>query len=77
MPLQVEHALLAFARAHPEEAHSIARSLNFRSCVLLEFDRLVREGIPVGDLQGVEEPESGAAEEVYVGAAAVIGPRSI
>jgi hypothetical protein len=68
VPLQIEHALLAFARAHSEEAHFIERSLNFRFLVAQEFDRLVRECIPVAELPEVDEPESGAAEETYAGA---------
>ncbi len=65
VPARTERLLRAFARAHPEEAHSIHRILNFRSCVLLEFERLVREGIAVAELQEVNEPESDAAEETY------------
>ncbi|SRR6266851_7172352 len=63
---RVEHALRAFALANPEEAHSIERSLKFRFLVAQEFDRLMREGIAVADLQEVDEPEPDAAEEIYV-----------
>jgi hypothetical protein len=65
---RVEHALRAFALANPEEAHGIERSLKFRFLVAQEFERLVREGIPLAELQEVDEPESGAAEETYAGA---------
>ena len=42
-------------RANPLEAHWIESSLMFRSAVLQEFNRLVREGIHVTDLPQVEQ----------------------
>jgi hypothetical protein len=45
VPPKIECALCAFARAHPEEAHCINRNLKFRSRVLQEFERLVRDGL--------------------------------
>jgi len=62
---RVEYELRAFARAHSENAAFIEKSLKFRCRVLEEFDRLVREGIPVGDLREADEPESDAVEEAF------------
>jgi hypothetical protein len=59
----IEQLLLAFAQAHPEEAYSIERNLKFRPSVAREFERLVREGVPVAELPNEDEPELGAAEE--------------
>ena len=49
VPPRIERVLLAFAQAHPEEAHSIEKSLKFRQAVAREFERLVREGISVSE----------------------------
>ena len=68
VPARTETVLRAFARAHPENAAFIAKSLKFRFLVAQEFHRLVREGIPVADLQEADEPESEAAEETYAAA---------
>jgi hypothetical protein len=57
--------LHAFARTHPEEAHSINKNPKFRQSVLSEFERLVREGLPVAELPDVQEPELNTAEEAY------------
>jgi hypothetical protein len=57
VPLRVEHALRAFARAQPEEAHGIERSLKFRFLVAQEFDRLVQDGVPVGEPSEIEALE--------------------
>jgi hypothetical protein len=46
VPPLIERVLLAFARAHPEEAHSIEKSLKFRLSVAREFERLVLDGVP-------------------------------
>jgi len=48
-----------------EEARSVEKSLKFRQAVLEEFERLVREGVPVADLPGVDEPGFDAPEETY------------
>jgi len=65
VPPLIEGVLLAFARARPEEAHSIDQNLKFRQAVGREFECLVRGGVPVADLPEVEEQESDAAEETY------------
>jgi hypothetical protein len=65
VPPLVERVLLAFARAHPEEAHGIEKNLKFRQAVLEEFERLVRDGVSVADLPEVEESEFDATEETY------------
>ena len=65
VPPLIERVLLAFARAHTEEAYSIDRNLKFRLAVAREFERLVREGVPVADLPEVEELELDAAKETY------------
>ena len=65
VPPLIERVLRTFAQAHPEEAHSIDRNLKFRLSVARQFERLVREGVPVADLPEVEEPELDAAEETY------------
>jgi hypothetical protein len=65
VPPKIEGVLLAFSRAHPEEAFSIEKSLKFRLAVAGEFERLVREGVPLADLPEVEESESDAPEETY------------
>jgi hypothetical protein len=57
VPPKTERVLRAFARAHPEEAYSIERSLKFRQAVAQEFERLVREGVPVADVPQEEESE--------------------
>src|SRR6266851_178755 len=66
VPARTETVLRAFARAHPENAAFIEKSLKFRILVAQEFGRLVREGISLAELPEVEEPESGA-EETYAG----------
>jgi hypothetical protein len=65
VPPRTERVLRAFARAHTENAHWIEASLRFRKSVLLEFERLVRDGIPVTDLQEVEEPEIAITVETF------------
>lgn len=65
VPPLIEQVLRAFAQAHPEEAHSIDRNLKFRVSVTREFERLVRDGVPVADLLEVEESELDAAEETF------------
>jgi hypothetical protein len=57
VPPKIERALQAFAKANPHEAHWIESRLMFRSAVLEEFSRLVREGI-----QGVDSPEMEESE---------------
>jgi hypothetical protein len=49
--------LRAYSRMHAEDAHWIESCLKFRSRVLEEFERLVREGVPVADELEVEESE--------------------
>jgi hypothetical protein len=44
VPVRIEQALRAFARAHPEEAHFVDRALMFRQAVMAEFNRLVSVG---------------------------------
>ena len=65
VPPRIECALRAFGRAHPEEAHSIERTLKFRLSVAREFERPVREGVPVADLPDVEKSELDAPEETF------------
>jgi hypothetical protein len=57
VPSRIEHALRAFARAHPEEAHFTDRTLKFREAVTREFERLVRDGVQVVDLPELREVE--------------------
>jgi hypothetical protein len=70
MPPRIELALRAYARAHPEEAHFVDRVLKFREAVAQEFERLVRDGVPVADLLEVEEQESYPAKETFAVACA-------
>jgi hypothetical protein len=67
VPPKIEHVLLAFAQAHPAEARSIEKTLNFRQSVRREFERMVSDGVSVAELPDVEEPESelNTAEEAY------------
>jgi hypothetical protein len=57
VPPLIERVLRAFAQAHPEETYSIDRNLKFRLSVAREFERLVREGVPVAELAEEEESE--------------------
>jgi hypothetical protein len=70
VPARTERALRAFARAHPEEAHAIAKSLKFRVAVAREFERLLQAGMPVAELPEVEESERDAAKDAYADAQA-------
>jgi hypothetical protein len=63
VPPRIERMLRAFARAHPEEAYAVGKSLKFRQAVGRELEALVREGVPVADVPEVEESEPGVAEE--------------
>jgi hypothetical protein len=60
---KTEQWLLAFARAHPEEAHFVDRALMFRQAVLDEFNRLVSDGVPVNQSPEAEETESESVSE--------------
>ena len=55
VPARVEAALRAFVRANPGDGEWIEATLKFRSDVLEEFDRLVRDGIPATPLVEVAE----------------------
>lgn len=57
VPPKIQAVLLAYAREFPEEAYFVGRTLKFRASVLQEFERLVRDGLPV-DLPEAEEIES-------------------
>src|SRR6266404_9993545 len=61
VPPKIERALQAFAKANPREAHWIESTLKFREAVGREFERLVRDGVPVADLPEVEEVELDAS----------------
>lgn len=63
VPPRIERALSAFARAHPEEAYFVERTLMFRQAVLREFERLVSEGFPATEFTEVEEMKLGASTE--------------
>jgi hypothetical protein len=63
VPPKIARVLLAFARAHPEEAHSVQKNLKFRQAVGIEFERLVREGVPLAELAEGEEAELDASDE--------------
>lgn len=41
VPPKIERVLLAFARAHAEDAHWIEAALRFREATLLEFECMV------------------------------------
>lgn len=68
VPPRIERVLRAFARAHPEEAYEISRTLKFRSAIAGEFERLVREGVPLAGVSEAEESELGSSEETFVDA---------
>lgn len=68
VPPKIERVLRAFARAHPEEAYFVERTLKFRQAVAREFERLVREGVPVAEIPEVEESELDATEAIYADA---------
>ena len=65
VPARTELLLRPYAKAHPEDAHFIVRCLKFRSRVLLEFERLVRDGVPVAELLKVEESERDTAGKAF------------
>jgi hypothetical protein len=54
VPARTERALRAYAQAYPEEAPSVERNLRFRQAVGREFERLVREGVPVAELRAMD-----------------------
>ena len=58
VPPKIERALHAFAKAHPEVAHAIEKSLKFRQAVLQIFEHLVCDGVPVSDSPEADERES-------------------
>lgn len=62
---KTERTLRAFARKYAEDAHWIEATLKFRQAVLLEFERLVAEGVPIGEVPEADESESDAAEKTY------------
>ena len=72
---KIERVLLAFAQVHPEEAYSIDRNLKFRLSVSREFERLVREGLPVAALQEVEESDLDGSEKTFARRAGVMQKR--
>lgn len=55
VPPRAEAVLRAFVRVNPEDGEWIEATLKFRSDVLDEFDRLVREGVPESPLPEVAE----------------------
>ena len=57
VPPKIEHALRAFARAHPEEAHGIDSAMKFRQAVAREFERLAQERAAAAEMSEVEESE--------------------
>lgn len=63
VPKKIELALLAFAKANPQEAHWVESTLKFRSRVLEVFEGLVHEGLPVAVSPEVEECEAGPSIE--------------
>jgi hypothetical protein len=65
VPPAIGRALRTFTETHPEDACWIEAVLKFRSRVLQEFERLVRDGVPVLELPEIEEPELDAREETY------------
>lgn len=69
VPARTERVLCAFARAHPEEAYFIEKCIKFRQAVALEFETLLREGVPVAELPEAEESELDALEETFANAA--------
>src|SRR5215472_14539561 len=69
VPERVEKALRAYAKAYPDDAQWVERSIKFRSVVLQEFNRLVLKDVAlldVGESDGLAdcefpEPFSGSA----------------
>jgi len=62
---KIERVLLAYVQAHAEDAHFIEENLKFRQAVGREFERLVREAVPVP-----EDPENSdldVSEEAITG----------
>src|SRR5689334_22275085 len=68
VPSKTERVLRVYARTHPEEAHFIEAGLKFRQSVAREFERLVREGVPVADLPEADESASCVIEETFADA---------
>jgi hypothetical protein len=68
VPPRTERTLRAFARAHPEEAYFIERTLKFRQAVAREFERLVREGFPDPEILEADDGERDASEETFANA---------
>ena len=52
---RVETVLRAFVRANPDDGEWIEATLKFRSDVLEEFNRLVRDGIPATPLAEIAD----------------------
>jgi len=63
VPPRIERALRAFARAHPEEAHAVEKSLKFRQAVLEVFDAMVSVGAAPADVSEAKETESNPFKE--------------
>ena len=59
VPSETERALRGFAQTHAEDTYWIESALKFRQAVAHEFERLVREGVPVVELAEVEPSELG------------------
>jgi hypothetical protein len=55
VPANIEAILRAYARSFPEDAAGIEGVIEFRRRVSEEFERLVREGVPVSGSSEVEE----------------------
>jgi len=66
VPARTERVLRAYARAYPEEAHSIEGILGFRRAVGREFERLVREGVPVAELPKAEDAGRDTIRRAFV-----------
>jgi len=62
---KIERVLRAFADANPHEAHWIESSLKFRSAVLEEFNRVVRDGVPDAEPQKTESDSFKDAVSLY------------
>jgi hypothetical protein len=57
VPPRIERVLLAYAKAHVEDAHWIGACLKFRKAVAEEFERLLCAGAEGTDLSEVDDGE--------------------
>jgi len=70
VPPRIERVLRAYARTNAEDAYWIEANLKFRQAVGREFERLVREGVPVVELPEVEKPERDTTGRAFANAQA-------